>query len=151
MLWMLNFTGTTLLIYQSHTAQSRPLSPPFCSCHNAPAQGYSLLELIILYISISVFHLGLLFESLLAYVHLYIAREQAKGSLQFEEKIGRRLFFTFVAGSGALSAALPSLGKTKKQNPFDERRLLEQNKRIQRENNVPDDFPSFLREGFFFS
>ncbi|XP_057810539.1 peptidyl-prolyl cis-trans isomerase FKBP20-2, chloroplastic isoform X2 [Salvia miltiorrhiza] len=62
--------------------------------------------------------------------------------------MGRRLFFSFVAGSGAMSAALPSLGKTKKPSPFDERRLLEQNRRIQRENNVPDDFPSFLREGF---
>lgn len=74
--------------------------------------------------------------------------EQAKCSLQFEEKTGRRLLLTFLAGSGTLSAALPSFGKAKKQNPYDERRLLEQNKRIQRENNVPDDFPNFVREGF---
>lgn len=80
-------------------------------------------------------------------MHVYIAREQAKGSLQFEEKTGRRLLLTFLAGSGTLSAALPSFGKAKKQNPYDERRLLEQNKRIQRENNVPDDFPNFVREG----
>ncbi|KAH6788289.1 Phosphotyrosine protein phosphatases superfamily protein [Perilla frutescens var. frutescens] len=70
--------------------------------------------------------------------------EQANGS----EKTGRRVFLTFLAGSGAVSTALPSFGKTKKQNPYDERRLLEQNKRIQRENNVPDDFPNFVREGF---
>lgn len=74
-----------------------------------------------------------------------MAREQAKTGR-------RRLFLTFLAGSAAVSAASPSpsLGKTKKQTPYDERRLLEQNKRIQRENNVPDDFPSFLREGFVF-
>lgn len=90
----------------------------------------------------------LLFHLLLvAYMHLYMAREQARGSFHFEEKTGRRLFLTFLACSGAMSAASPSLGKTKKQTPYDERRLLEQNKRIQRENNVPDDFPSFLREG----
>ncbi|KAK4414614.1 putative dual specificity protein phosphatase DSP8 [Sesamum alatum] len=47
-----------------------------------------------------------------------------------------------------ISPALPSSGKTKKQNPYDEKRLLEQNKRIQRENNAPDEFPNFVREGF---
>ncbi|KAL8500408.1 hypothetical protein ACS0TY_020124 [Phlomoides rotata] len=73
--------------------------------------------------------------------------EQAKGPLHFEERVGRRILLTFLAGSGVFSA-LPSFGKTKKQNPYDERRLLEQNKRIQRENNVPDDFPNFVREGF---
>lgn len=80
-------------------------------------------------------------------MHVYIAREQAKGSMQFEERTGRRLFLTFLAGSGTLSTTLPSFGKSKQQNPYDERRLLEQNKRIQRENNVPDDFPNFVREG----
>lgn len=79
-------------------------------------------------------------------MHVYTAREQAKGRLLFEERVGRRILLTFVGGSG-LSLALPSFGKTKKQNPYDERRLLEQNKRIQRENNVPDDFPNFVREG----
>ncbi|KAI3444775.1 hypothetical protein Pfo_001440 [Paulownia fortunei] len=73
--------------------------------------------------------------------------EQAKGSLHFEEKMGRRLLLTFLVGSG-ISPALPSSGKSKKQNPYDEKRLLEQNKRIQRENNVPDEFPNFVREGF---
>lgn len=79
-------------------------------------------------------------------MHLYTAREQAKSPLHFEEKVGRRILLTFLAGAG-VSTALPSFGKTKKQNPYDERRLLEQNKRIQRENNVPDDFPNFVREG----
>ncbi|KAM7261243.1 hypothetical protein ACFE04_026718 [Oxalis oulophora] len=44
--------------------------------------------------------------------------------------------------------ALFSLAKTKSKNPYDERRLLEQNKRMQKENNAPDEFPNFVREGF---
>ncbi|KAG9160671.1 hypothetical protein Leryth_017469 [Lithospermum erythrorhizon] len=56
------------------------------------------------------------------------------------------LFLAFV--SSGLSPALQSSAKTKSKNPYDEKRLLEQNKRIQRENNVPGDFPNFVREGF---
>ena len=52
----------------------------------------------------------------------------------------------FLVSSG-LFPTLPSSGKTKVKNPYDEKRLLEQNKRVQRENNAPDDFPSFVREG----
>ncbi|KAK2966584.1 hypothetical protein RJ640_010005 [Escallonia rubra] len=37
---------------------------------------------------------------------------------------------------------------TKSKNPYDEKRLLEQNKRVQRVNNAPEDFPSFVQEGF---
>ncbi|KAK4344869.1 hypothetical protein RND71_035045 [Anisodus tanguticus] len=48
----------------------------------------------------------------------------------------------------SIPSALPAFGKTKNKNPYDERRLLEQNKRIQRENNAPEEFPSFIREGF---
>lgn len=61
--------------------------------------------------------------------------------------MGRRLilFISFAAGLFPTSS---SFGKTKSKNPYDERRLLEQNKRIQRENNAPKDFPSFIREGF---
>ncbi|KAL3833070.1 hypothetical protein ACJIZ3_007806 [Penstemon smallii] len=73
--------------------------------------------------------------------------EQTKSSLNFEESIGRRFVLFFLIGS-RVSPALPSFGKTKKQSPYDEKRLLEQNKRIQRENNVPDEFPNFVREGF---
>lgn len=50
---------------------------------------------------------------------------------------------------GLIIASSPASGKTKSKNPYDERRLLEQNKRIQRENNVPEEFPNFVREGFF--
>jgi FKBP-type peptidyl-prolyl cis-trans isomerase len=33
-------------------------------------------------------------------------------------------------------------------SPYDEKRLLEQNKRMQKLNNAPPDFPGFIREGF---
>ncbi|KAJ3678694.1 hypothetical protein LUZ60_002497 [Juncus effusus] len=41
-----------------------------------------------------------------------------------------------------------SYAKSKSKSIYDERRLLEQNKKIQQANNAPDDFPSFIREGF---
>lgn len=68
--------------------------------------------------------------------------------LNFEDKCRRRIILFFSASSG-LFQTLPSLGKTKSKNPYDERRLLEQNKRIQKENNAPQDFPNFVREGMF--
>ncbi|MED6148367.1 hypothetical protein PIB30_052616 [Stylosanthes scabra] len=43
---------------------------------------------------------------------------------------------------------LSSYAKTKTKNPYDEKRLLQQNKRIQQENNAPEGFPNFIREGF---
>jgi len=60
----------------------------------------------------------------------------------------RRSLLFFLITSG-ISPAFPAFGKTKSKNPYDERRLLEQNKRIQRENNAPEEFPSFIREGLF--
>ncbi|KAG5524608.1 hypothetical protein RHGRI_031322 [Rhododendron griersonianum] len=59
----------------------------------------------------------------------------------------RRTFLLLLVSSGFFPT-LPSSGKAKNKNPYDERRILEQNKRIQRENNAPEDFPSFVREGF---
>ncbi|CAN8254131.1 unnamed protein product [Cochlearia groenlandica] len=59
----------------------------------------------------------------------------------------RRLVYVLVT-SPCLLKGLPSIAKTKSKSPYDERRLLEQNKRIQRENNAPDEFPNFVREGF---
>ena len=58
----------------------------------------------------------------------------------------RNLVYVLVT-SPCLFPALPSYAKTKSKSPYDERRLLEQNKRIQRENNAPDEFPNFVREG----
>ncbi|WCJ22992.1 FKBP-like peptidyl-prolyl cis-trans isomerase family protein [Euphorbia peplus] len=67
--------------------------------------------------------------------------------LHCEERT-RRKFLLLFSASSCVFQALPSMGKTKSKNPYDERRLLEQNKRVQRENNAPDDFPNFVREGF---
>ncbi|XP_060210028.1 peptidyl-prolyl cis-trans isomerase FKBP20-2, chloroplastic isoform X1 [Lycium barbarum] len=74
-------------------------------------------------------------------------REQKVNILQYEDNMKRRSLLFFLITSG-ISPALPAFGKTKSKNPYDERRLLEQNKRIQRENNAPEEFPSFIREGF---
>jgi cytochrome c556 len=40
-------------------------------------------------------------------------------------------------------------GKVKGRNPYDERRLLEQNKKMQEANRAPEKFPNFVREGTF--
>ncbi|KAL1818669.1 peptidyl-prolyl cis-trans isomerase FKBP20-2, chloroplastic [Daucus carota subsp. sativus] len=74
-------------------------------------------------------------------------REHKGHQLQHNENFKRRRLLIFLFSVG-LSPTLPSFGKTKVKSPFDEKRIVEQNKRIQRENNAPDDFPSFIREGF---
>ncbi|KGN56374.1 peptidyl-prolyl cis-trans isomerase FKBP20-2, chloroplastic [Cucumis sativus] len=60
----------------------------------------------------------------------------------------RRKILLFFLSTTALFPTRHSSAKTKNKNPYDERRLLEQNKRRQKENNAPVDFPSFVREGF---
>ncbi|TVU39080.1 hypothetical protein EJB05_12483 [Eragrostis curvula] len=67
---------------------------------------------------------------------------------EVDGKIRRRAALTFLLASPALSVAFSANGKTKSMNPYDERRLLEQNKKIQAANRAPDDFPNFIREGF---
>ncbi|CAL2240967.1 unnamed protein product [Prunus armeniaca] len=69
------------------------------------------------------------------------------GMSRYEENVNRRLLL-FFSVTTSLFPTLSSSGKTKSKSQFDERRLLEQNKRIQKENNAPEDFPSFIREGF---
>lgn len=59
----------------------------------------------------------------------------------------QRRLLIILATSG-LFPVFPSYGKTKSKNPYDENRLLQQNKRVQKENNAPSDFPNFVREGF---
>ncbi|KAK3127062.1 hypothetical protein QOZ80_7AG0567790 [Eleusine coracana subsp. coracana] len=71
-----------------------------------------------------------------------------KRKVEVEEMIRRRAALAFLLASPALSVAFPANGKTKSMNPYDERRLLEQNKKIQAANRAPDDFPNFIREGF---
>ncbi|CAO2834777.1 unnamed protein product [Amaranthus hypochondriacus] len=66
--------------------------------------------------------------------------------LSKEKTLRRMMLFMFITSSSF--PTLISYGKTKSKNPYDERRLLEQNKQRQRENNAPEDFPNFIREGF---
>ncbi|KNA26094.1 hypothetical protein SOVF_000140 [Spinacia oleracea] len=73
--------------------------------------------------------------------------EQNARKAPSEEKTLRRMML-FMLVTPTSFPTLNSYGKTKSKNPYDERRLLEQNKRRQRENNAPEDFPSFIREGF---
>ncbi|KAK2980273.1 hypothetical protein RJ640_016951 [Escallonia rubra] len=73
------------------------------------------------------------------------AREQYGYVSPYDEKLKRRQLFLLLCSSG-LFPTLPSSGKTEGKNPYDEKRLLEQNTRVQRENKGPEDFPSFVRE-----
>lgn len=86
-----------------------------------------------------------------------ITCSSSKGNLRYDGdqngntlhcKNNMRRTFLFLLASPSLFQTLPSSGKTKSKNPYDEKRLLEQNKRVQRENNAPEDFPGFVREGF---
>ncbi|RVW84506.1 Peptidyl-prolyl cis-trans isomerase FKBP20-2, chloroplastic [Vitis vinifera] len=76
-----------------------------------------------------------------------MGREQKGCVLPYEENLRRRLLIFFLVSSGCFPT-LSSSAKTKSKNPYDEKRLLQQNKRIQKENNAPEDFPNFVREGF---
>lgn len=60
----------------------------------------------------------------------------------------KRRFVLYLLFSSGLFPTLFASGKTKSKNPYDEKRLLEQNKRMQKENNAPEGFPNFIREGF---
>ncbi|KAJ1694713.1 hypothetical protein LUZ63_011411 [Rhynchospora breviuscula] len=69
-------------------------------------------------------------------------------NMSYMECRGRRDILTISLISMGLFAPLAAYGKSKSKAIYDERRLLEQNKKIQQANNAPDDFPSFIREGF---
>ncbi|XP_050237237.1 peptidyl-prolyl cis-trans isomerase FKBP20-2, chloroplastic [Mercurialis annua] len=73
---------------------------------------------------------------------------QNGNGIHYEETVRRRVLLFFSASSLIVFPTSPSFGKTKSKSPYDERRLLEQNKRVQRENNAPEEFPNFIREGF---
>lgn len=64
-----------------------------------------------------------------------------------EGTVRRRAALALLLASPAMSVAFSAHGKTKSRNPYDERRLLQQNKKIQEANRAPDDFPNFIREG----
>ncbi|XBI54890.1 hypothetical protein VPH35_036816 [Triticum aestivum] len=63
-------------------------------------------------------------------------------------KIGKRAALALLLATPTLSLPFSAHAKTKTINPYDERRLLQQNKKIQEANRAPDDFPNFIREGF---
>lgn len=72
--------------------------------------------------------------------------------------IGRRDLLNLAAGFGSallverLAEKDIALAVSKKdpspKSPVDEKRLLDQNRRMQKVNNAPEDFPTFIREGF---
>jgi hypothetical protein len=64
-----------------------------------------------------------------------------------QRTIRRRAAFSLLLASPVLSVAFSAYGKSKTMNPYDERRLLQQNKKIQEANRAPEDFPNFIREG----
>lgn len=72
----------------------------------------------------------------------------------FPALIGRRCFFSLasVCLGTLLTASGPSASavtvRERKLSSYDEKRLLEQNKRIQNANGAPPNFPNFIREGF---
>ncbi|KAK7277164.1 hypothetical protein RIF29_18315 [Crotalaria pallida] len=70
------------------------------------------------------------------------------GCILHSEKALRRKLILSVLVSTAAFPTLSSYAKSKSRNPYDENRLLQQNRRIQKENNAPEDFPNFVREGF---
>jgi hypothetical protein len=62
---------------------------------------------------------------------------------------GRRDVLAISFISMCLFAPSAAHGKSKSKAIYDERRLLEQNRKIQQANNTPEDFPNFIREGIY--
>lgn len=74
------------------------------------------------------------------------AEERSVYARSAEDNRSRRVLIMLPMVSSSLLVALPASAKVKSR-PYDEKRLLEQNKKIQEANNAPDDFPNFVREG----
>lgn len=68
-------------------------------------------------------------------------------SILHPEKVLRRKLALSVLVSTCVFPTLSSHAKTKNMNPYNEKRVLQQNRNIQKQNNAPDDFPNFIREG----
>ncbi|PKU60901.1 peptidyl-prolyl cis-trans isomerase FKBP20-2, chloroplastic isoform X1 [Dendrobium catenatum] len=60
----------------------------------------------------------------------------------------RRVILRLPVISSVLFFSYSANGKVKTTTPFNDKRLLEQNKKIQEANQAPKDFPNFIREGF---
>lgn len=65
-----------------------------------------------------------------------------------KENRSRRGILMLPLISSGLSVAFAASGKVKPASPYNEKRLLEQNRKIQDANNAPEEFPNFVREGF---
>ncbi|CAA6656409.1 unnamed protein product [Spirodela intermedia] len=66
--------------------------------------------------------------------------------LHFDEAQSRRGFVMLSLVAAGISVALPASGKGKNKSKYDEKRLLEQNRKIQAANNAPEGFPNFIRK-----
>lgn len=78
-------------------------------------------------------------------------RGEDEGNVHVEsskECRSRRAILIVPLISSGLSVALTASAKVKTASPYNEKRLLEQNRKIQEANNAPEEFPSFVREGF---
>lgn len=78
-------------------------------------------------------------------------RGEDEGNVHVEspkEHRSRRGILIVPLVSTGLSIALTASAKVKSTSPYNEKRLLEQNRKIQEANNAPEDFPNFVREGF---
>lgn len=73
-------------------------------------------------------------------------RVQDSSTLLPENVLRRKIVLSALV-TAFVFPTLSSDAKTKNMNPYNEKRVLQQNRNIQKQNNAPDDFPSFIREG----
>ncbi|KAJ6837022.1 peptidyl-prolyl cis-trans isomerase FKBP20-2, chloroplastic [Iris pallida] len=73
--------------------------------------------------------------------------EEEKGGSSKEHRSRRGIVIAPLISLG-LSVAWTASAKVKTASPYNEKRLLEQNRKIQEANNAPEEFPNFIREGF---
>lgn len=83
---------------------------------------------------------------LLSGVFVCMDRVQDSSTLH-PENVLRRKFVLSALVPAVVFPTLCSDAKAKNINPYNEKRVLQQNRNIQKQNNVPDDFPNFIREG----
>ncbi|XP_074592447.1 peptidyl-prolyl cis-trans isomerase FKBP20-2, chloroplastic [Curcuma longa] len=85
-------------------------------------------------------------EQRLGFGHDFVSRSTLAGNRG--DRSRRDLLLVSLTSYSSMLAVSSASGKVKGSNPYNEKRLLEQNKKIQAANNAPDDFPNFVREGF---
>lgn len=75
------------------------------------------------------------------------AEERSVITWNWKESRSRRAMIALSFVYSGFLVALSASGKVKSKSPYDEKRLLEQNKKMQEANNAPAEFPNFIREG----